>query len=83
LRASRPVAARGIEKREGTKVKTQGLLAGGIAATLSLATVPNAAAQERSLDEIKTEVIRRAGHINPLKGSAATMPNRWSMRSPA
>ena len=44
-------------------MKTQGLVAGGIAATMSLATVPNAPAQERSLDEIKTEVMRRAGTL--------------------
>ena len=31
-------------------------------------TVPLAAAQERSLDEIKKEVMRRAGHINPFEG---------------
>ena len=49
-------------------MKAPGLVAGGIAATMSLATVPNAPAQERSLDEIKTEVMRRAGHINPFEG---------------
>ena len=46
---------------------TQGLLAGSVAATLSLAAVPTGA-QERSLDEIKKEVMRRAGHINPFEG---------------
>jgi hypothetical protein len=64
-------------------VKTPGLVAGGIAATMSLATAPTATAQERSLDEIKTEVMRRAGRINPFEGIAATMRSRWSMRSPA
>ena len=29
---------------------------------------PHAAAQERPLDEIKKEVMRRAGHINPFEG---------------
>jgi hypothetical protein len=53
---------------EEANVKAPGLVAGGIAATMSLATVPNAPAQERSLDEIKTEVMRRAGHINPFEG---------------
>src|SRR5262245_15145772 len=46
---------------------TQGLFAGSVAATLSLAAVPTGA-QERSLDEIKKEVMRRAGHINPFEG---------------
>ena len=45
---------------------TQGLLAGSVAATLSLA-VP-AGAQERSLDEIKKEVTGRAGQSNPFEG---------------
>ena len=49
-------------------MKTPGLVAGGIAATMSLTAVPHAPAQERSLDEIKTEVMRRAGHINPFEG---------------
>ena len=50
-------------------MKTPGLVAGGgIAATVSLATAPMASAQERSLDEIKTEVMRRAGRINPFEG---------------
>jgi len=48
-------------------VNTTGLLAAGVAASLSMATVPHAAAQERSLDEIKKEVMRRAGHINPFE----------------
>jgi dienelactone hydrolase len=48
-------------------VNTPGLVAGGIAATLSLG-MSNASAQERSLDEIKKEVMRRAGHINPFEG---------------
>ena len=46
---------------------TQGLLAGSVAATLSLAAVPTGA-QERSLNEIKKEVMRRAAHINPFEG---------------
>ena len=46
---------------------TQGLLAGSVAATLSLSAMPTGA-QERSLDEIKKEVMRRAGHINPFEG---------------
>jgi hypothetical protein len=61
----------GVENRSGEEeanVKTPGLVAGGIAATMSLTAVPNAPAQERSLDEIKTEVMRRAGHINPFEG---------------
>jgi esterase FrsA len=49
-------------------MNTQGLVAGGIAATLSLGMASNAPAQERSLDEIKKEVMRRAGHINPFEG---------------
>jgi len=49
-------------------VKTPGLVAGGIAATMSFAAAPMAPAQERSLDEIKTEVMRRAGRINPFEG---------------
>jgi len=49
-------------------MNTTGLLAAGVAASLSMATVPHAAAQERSLDEIKKEVMRRAGHINPFEG---------------
>ena len=47
-------------------MKTPALVACGIAA--SLAAAPEAGAQVRSLDEIKTEVMRRAGHINPLEG---------------
>src|SRR5499427_430417 len=47
-------------------MKSPALVACGIAA--SLATTPNAGAQTRSLDEIKTEVMRRAGHINPFEG---------------
>ncbi len=47
-------------------MSTQGLVAGGIA--LSLAAGAPATAQERSLDEIKNEVMRRAGHINPFEG---------------
>jgi esterase FrsA len=53
--------------REEAHMTTQGLLAGGVAASLSLAPVP-AGAQQRSLDEIKQEVMRRAGHINPFEG---------------
>ena len=49
-------------------MKTPGLVAGGIAATMSFAAAPMAPAQERSLDEIKTEVMRRAGRINPFEG---------------
>lgn len=49
-------------------MNTTGLLAAGVVASLSMATVPHAAAQERSLDEIKKEVMRRAGHINPFEG---------------
>ena len=49
-------------------MKTPGLVAGGIAATMSFAAAPMALAQERSLDEIKTEVMRRAGRINPFEG---------------
>jgi len=47
-------------------MKTPALVACGIAA--SLAAAPEAGAQIRSLDEIKTEVMRRAGHINPFEG---------------
>src|SRR5215467_4108816 len=47
-------------------MKSPALVACGIAA--SLATTPNAGAQTRSLDEIKKEVMRRAGHINPFEG---------------
>ncbi len=47
-------------------MKTPALVACGIAA--SLAAAPEAGAQIRSLEEIKTEVMRRAGHINPLEG---------------
>jgi esterase FrsA len=46
-------------------MKTPALVACGIAA--SLAAAP-AAAQTRSLEEIKTEVMRRAGRINPFEG---------------
>src|ERR1700720_479063 len=49
-------------------MNTTGLLAAGVAASLSMATVPHAAAHERSLDEIKKEVMRRAGHITPFEG---------------
>jgi hypothetical protein len=49
-------------------MSTPGLLAAGVAASLSVASVLHAAAQERSLDEIKKEVMRRAGHINPFEG---------------
>ena len=48
-------------------MKTPGLVAGGIAATMSLTAVPHAPAQERSLDEIKAEFMRRAGKINPFE----------------
>jgi len=47
-------------------MKTPALVACGIAA--SLAAAPEAAAQNRSLEEIKTEVMRRAGRINPFEG---------------
>jgi len=47
---------------------TQHLLVCTVAAALSLAAVPPAGAQERSLDEIKKEVMRRAGRINPFEG---------------
>ncbi len=46
-------------------MNTPALVACGIAA--SLAAAP-AAAQTRSLEEIKTEVMRRAGRINPFEG---------------
>ena len=48
-------------------MNTTGLLAAGVATSLSMATMPHAAAQEHSLDEIKKEVMRRAGHINPFE----------------
>jgi hypothetical protein len=41
-------------------MNTTGLLAAGVAASLSMATVPHAARQERSLDEIKVVVTLRA-----------------------
>jgi hypothetical protein len=64
-------------------MNTTGLLAAGVAASLSMATVPHAAAQERSLDEIKKEVMRRAGHINPFAAISVAMalhsaPERFS-----
>ena len=49
-------------------MNTPGLVAAGVAASLSIASATPAAAQERSLDEIKKEVMRRAGHINPFEG---------------
>src|SRR5262245_15385104 len=48
-------------------MNTPGLVAAGVAASLS-AAAPTAVAQERPLDEIKKEVMRRAGHINPFEG---------------
>jgi dienelactone hydrolase len=48
-------------------MNTSGLVVAGVAATLSMAA-PAAVAQERSLDEIRKEVMRRAGHINPFEG---------------
>jgi esterase FrsA len=48
-------------------MNTSGLVAAGVAAGLSVAA-PTAVAQERPLDEIKKEVMRRAGHINPFEG---------------
>ena len=47
-------------------MNTQGLVAGGIAATLSLG-MSNASAQERTLDEVKAEFMRRAGQLNPFE----------------
>src|SRR5438067_3886949 len=44
-----------------------GLVVAGVAASLSM-TAPAAVAQERSLDDIRKEVMRRAGHINPFEG---------------
>jgi hypothetical protein len=59
-------------------MNTTGLLAAGVAASLSMATVPHAAAQE-----IKKEVMRRAGHINPFAAISVAMalhsaPERFS-----
>ena len=48
-------------------MKTPGLVAGGIAATMSFAAAPMASAQERSLDEVKAEFMRRAGRLNPFE----------------
>jgi esterase FrsA len=46
----------------------QGLLAAaGLAAALSVASAAAGSAQERSLDEVKKEVMRRAGRINPFE----------------
>src|SRR5262249_58461912 len=52
----------------GFQMITQQLLVCAVAAALSLAAVPPAGAQDRSLDEIKKEVMRRAGRINPFEG---------------
>src|SRR5262244_4173679 len=49
-------------------MKSQGPVAAGIAAALTLTTPFDAGAQERSLDEVKAEVMRRAGRINPFEG---------------
>src|SRR5215470_10579419 len=52
----------------GNSMNPQGLLAAaGLAAALSVASAPGAPAQERSLDEVKKEVMRRAGRINPFE----------------
>jgi dienelactone hydrolase len=48
-------------------MNTSGLVVAGVAASLSMAA-PAAVAQERSLDEIRKEVMRRVGHINPFEG---------------
>ena len=57
-------------------MNTTGLLAAGVAASLSMATVPHAAAQERSLDEIKKEAYK------PGSGSvgAAVVQDRPRLR---
>jgi esterase FrsA len=49
-------------------MNTQRLISCGVATALTLAAAPNAVAQDRSLEEIKTEVMRRAGRINPFEG---------------
>src|SRR5262249_48300176 len=52
---------------EDISMNTQGLVAAaGVAAALSVAS-PAAPAQERSLEDIKKEVMRRAGRINPFE----------------
>ena len=49
-------------------MSTQGLVAAaGVAAALSVASPAPAGAQERSLEEVKKEVMRRAGRINPFE----------------
>jgi esterase FrsA len=48
-------------------MNTSGLVVAGVAASLSMAA-PAAVAHERSLDEIRKEVMRRAGQINPFEG---------------
>lgn len=49
-------------------MKMQAPVAAGIAAALSLTVPSGAGAQERSLDEVKAEVMRRAARINPFEG---------------
>ena len=48
-------------------MNTQGLVAAGSAAALPVASPSNAPASERSLEDIKKEVMRRAGRINPFE----------------
>jgi esterase FrsA len=49
-------------------MNTQGLVAAaGVAAALSVASPAPVGAQERSLEEVKKEVMRRAGRINPFE----------------
>jgi hypothetical protein len=61
---------RTIRRKGATSMKIAALTACAIAGLL--ATMPNAGAQTgagvRSLDEVKAEVMRRAGRINPFEG---------------
>src|SRR6476659_822490 len=62
----------------GSHVKTPGLVAGGIAATMALATAPTAPAQERSLDEIKAEVIRREDAEQVVNALTSLDRDHWA-----
>jgi hypothetical protein len=61
-------------------MNTTGLLAAGVAASLSMATVPRAAAQERSLDEIKKESCAVPSISTRSRGFAVRMPRRSLLR---
>jgi hypothetical protein len=61
-----PPARPFIEEEIGMKMHW--LTACGIAAAVLLAAAPACAQQERPLDEVKKEVLRRAGRSNPFDG---------------